>query len=240
MQHATASAPARPLANANPDEMMIAGLRVYRISVGGQTRWAVQSLESLEHEAKTGQRRSIGDSLHSTPEAAIKEARRIRYQQACNAATRAAWAMEAQAQAEAERQAERQAEAERAAKEAAERADDVNGFTADKPPRDAARIKRVLSRKFRFSNGQVLSRRQRVEALHREGTLVVDTYEEPRIKPMSRLAFFRAEAHEQDAHERRMKEAGNKTVYIVNHSDLGKIAYDYARFLLEQAAGAAS
>ena len=49
---------------------------------------------------------------------------------------------------------------------------------------------------------------------------------------MSRVQYNRASQREQDAHEKKMREAGTKTVYTVSGSELGKYAYDYAQHLL--------
>ena len=48
---------------------------------------------------------------------------------------------------------------------------------------------------------------------------------------MSRRAYNRADNREQEAHDKRIKEGGKKTVYYIGGYDLGKIAYDYANHL---------
>ena len=65
------------------------------------------------------------------------------------------------------------------------------------------------------------------------------TWEEPRIKDMSRMAFFRATNEEQRAHEKRQQEAGLKTCYGIRQPEqslsyvVSKTEHDYAVALLE-------
>ena len=56
--------------------------------------------------------------------------------------------------------------------------------------------------------------------------------EEDVVKPMSRMAMFRATNEAQAAHEDRVRQAGKKTVYRINGYDLGKTAFEYAKYLL--------
>lgn len=107
----------------------------------------------------------------------------------------------------------------------------LESYLCGAPPRQAGLIKKQLGKVYRFSDGTVLSVQQRVEYLAATGQLELETFEEDKIKPMSRMAFFRATNKEQAEHERRVKAAGKVTVFLVNGSNLGKIAYDYARFL---------
>ena len=62
----------------------------------------------------------------------------------------------------------------------------------------------------------------------------ISSYEENKIKDMSRRAYNRANQEEQDAHDKKQREAGKKTVYLVAGYDLGKTAYDYADYLIKQ------
>lgn len=60
--------------------------------------------------------------------------------------------------------------------------------------------------------------------------------EEDRIKPMSRMAFFRADGREQDEHERKINASGKKKVYSLVHGDgrimdIGAYEYAYAKYL---------
>ncbi len=112
--------------------------------------------------------------------------------------------------------------------------DGYHGFLSGLTPMKAGAAKNALDRLVRFSDSGVMSKKQRVESLYDAGALSVRTIEEPKIKPMSRRQFNNATQQEQDAHARRMKEAGTETTYLVNDSDLGKTAYEYAQHLLAQ------
>lgn len=92
------------------------------------------------------------------------------------------------------------------------------------------RIDNVLSRAIRHK-GVIKTRKQFVEDLVIEG-LTTSTYEENRIKDMSRRAFNRATGEEQWAHERRQREAGKVTRYCIGNYVVTKIEYDYARELI--------
>jgi len=48
---------------------------------------------------------------------------------------------------------------------------------------------------------------------------------------MSRTRYNRATNEEQEAHARKIREGGQKTVYLVGNYELGKTAYDYAEYL---------
>jgi hypothetical protein len=219
---APAAAPAA-IGDAPADEAIeVSGYRVFPTQVrrpqGVETMWALESVDNKERRAK-GLPPGIGDQLFETQAQASQGAELQARQQA-----------ERTLRAEREEQA-RQREAEVAA---AAKADTVNGFVDDKLPMQAARMKEALGKQLRF-DGVVMTVRERVESLHAAGKLTVETFEEPRVKPMSRLAFFRATQAEQSAHEKRMREAGTRTEYLVNGSVLGKTAYDYAQHLLGSA-----
>lgn len=131
-----------------------------------------------------------------------------------------------------QQKSEAEAEAKKAEEQkAAIKADSINGFLDGKAPMQAGAIRNALNKQWRF-DGVVMTARDRIESLWRDGKLAVSTYEENKIKPMSRRDFNRASQREQDAHEKKMREAGTKTVYVVSESELGKIAHDYAQHLL--------
>ena len=137
-----------------------------------------------------------------------------------------------------QQKAEAEAEAKKADEQkAAIKADSINGFLDGKAPMQAGAIRNALNKQWRF-DGVVMTARERIESLWRDGKLALKTYEENKIKPMSRRDFNRASQREQDAHENKMREAGTKTVYVVSESELGKIAYDYAQHLLAKTADA--
>lgn len=107
----------------------------------------------------------------------------------------------------------------------------VGSFLDGASPMQAGKLKASLAKQYRF-DGEEMTVQERVESLHKSGNLQVSSFEEPKIKPMSRTQFNRADNREQAAHERKMREAGKKTVYLVGESDIGKTAHDYAKHLL--------
>lgn len=121
-------------------------------------------------------------------------------------------------------------EAEAAAKLAAT-SPSLDRYVKDMAPNVAALAIKSLNKQIRI-DGKAATLREHIEAWHAAGELSVSTSQEPRIKPMSRRDFNRATNAEQRMHEKRMQEAGSKTVYYVNDYDLGKIAHDYAGALL--------
>ena len=84
-------------------------------------------------------------------------------------------------------------------------------------------------------NGKRMTRRQWVEGKVAEG-LPTRITQEDRIKPMSRMQFFRANNEEQRAHERKIKEAGKKDVFWIGDYEVTKIEHDYATRLAESVA----
>ena len=199
----------KPVAE-KPERFDVDGITVYQTTINGKNRWAVQQSENK------GTDKIMGDSLHDTREEAEKEAK-----------------FEARRETESTKRIAREkeeSEKERAKKEAID-ADDINGFIADKTPMQKGRIRKALAKQFRFGDDGIMSVRERIENIHAGEGLATDTREEPKIQPMSRMRYHRANQQEQDAHEKKMREAGNKTVYLVNGSELGKTAYDYAQHL---------
>jgi hypothetical protein len=96
-----------------------------------------------------------------------------------------------------------------------------------------SRVRAALDKSVR-ENGEQMTRRQWVERKVAAG-LKTRITQEDRIKPMSRMAYFRANNEEQRAHERRVKEAGKKDVYWIGDYEVTKIEHDYANRLAEQA-----
>lgn len=193
-----------------PEAFEHGGHRIYPIAIkGGGDRWAVQ----------LGADPGTGDTLWATREEAIAEAELL--------AKRAAQA--------AERAAEEQREAEAAAAAAAAFAETTLGqYLATLTPIKAGAARKALEKRVSAS-GKPTTIASFIEAQHADGTLAIDTEEVGKIKPMSRAAFNRADGREQAAHEKRMREAGTKTVYYVNDMDLGASAYGYAAYLLGEA-----
>jgi len=194
------------------------GVRIYpaSVNVAGERKrmWGVESAEN-KAKREAGERYGFGDSLHDTQEQAREAAdRQIR---------------EEQERADYRRHTE-ELEAKERARIAERKADTVNGFLDGKAPNTQELIRKALDKQYRF-DGTVMTVRERIESLHKSGLLETDTFEDPKIKPMSRAQFNRASQREQDAHEKKMREAGTKTIYTVNGSELGKTAYDYATYL---------
>lgn len=152
--------------------------------------------------------RGGGDTIHQTFEDAKREAEIQRKRE------------EDRRRHEIELEDEVKAEAEA---EAAEAADNFNGFADGMNPLQRGRVNKTLNKRINFGDQGVMSIRQRIEAWSDSGSLELSTMEEPKIKPMSRARFNRATKAEQEAHARKMREAGTKTVYLVNGFDLGKL-----------------
>ena len=190
------------------------GLKIYPAELAnGNKYWAVQLPENQ------GTDKVMGDTLHGTIEEAKTEAEDI-HKHAANKAAKESKAAATDAQAKKEAKAKE--------------SDDVQGFTSDLNGLQTGRTKKALNKQFRFEDGGVMTVRERVEALAKSGELEVSTYEENKIKPMSRRAYNRADNQEQEAHDKRVKDGGKKTVYQVNGSELGKIGHDYANYLLNK------
>ena len=197
------------------------GVRIYPISVNvGGERKQMWGIESAENKAKreAGERHGFGDSLVDTPE------------QAKAAADRMIADTEAQSKYDEAQKAKQEEEAKR---KADIEADTFNGFLDGKTPAKKGLIRKALAKQWRF-DGVVMTARERIESLLANGQLEVGSFEEDKIKPMTRAQFNRATQREQDAHEKKVREGGKVTVYTVSGSELGKIAHDYAQHLLSQ------
>jgi len=164
-------------------------------------------------ERKTGQ--GFGDTLHETIDDAQKMADFNRK-------------LDKQDEERAKREAQ---ESDDEAKAKAYR-DDMDGFASDATPMKRGKIVSTLNKPIMFS-GKRYTIKEKVRELVKDGKAELDTFQEDVIKPMSRTAFNRATQKEQDAHERRVKEASKKTVYTVGGYDMGKTGYDYAVYLLD-------
>lgn len=109
------------------------------------------------------------------------------------------------------------------------------GFLAGKSDVGASTAEKALGKRYKFDDG-VHTVAEYIEQQLENGTLKIETREEPKYKGVSRQAWNRMDARQQAAEEKRVKEGGMKTVYSVNNMDLGKTAYDYAKFLLDKKA----
>lgn len=109
------------------------------------------------------------------------------------------------------------------------------GFLADKTDLGASTAEKALNKKYNF-DGKMMAVAEFVENAVANGDAKLSTIEEPKYKGASRAAWNRMDAKQQEEDAKKVKESGTKTVYTVNDHDLGKTAYDYAKFLLEQKA----
>lgn len=171
--------------------------------------WGVQSEENIHQPGRVA-----GDSLHATKELAERAA----FHEARQAAERAAQALQAQAQQQA------------ASPASTTPKDNLNGFAKGKPPVAVGKIRKELGKQVSI-DGRTDTIRGHIERWASRNDLSLGQYKENKLKPMSSREFFNASHAEQVAHEKRVKQAGTKTVYLVNNYDLGKIAHDYAAHL---------
>ena len=130
-------------------------------------------------------------------------------------------------------------EDQKASQEAAEKAEyeDVHGFAEDMDPKRKATALKTLNKPIRV-NGLTVTRKKMIKDLIDAGA-TTNTREENKVQPMSRKRFNRATQAEQDAHDRRIKEAGTKTVYTISYPEkpeswyvITKTEYDYASYLI--------
>ncbi len=198
-----------PAAEQQTEPFEHAGLRIYPIRVrvgdGVEQRWAVQMPENK------GTDKTLGDTLHATPDDARAQAERE----------------VARAESDRERAAgfEREAAVRREQDEARKAAN--RGKSISQLKADAALDKQVTE------GGKTMTRRQWVEGKVAEG-LDPRVTQEDKIKPMSRAQFNRATNEEQRAHERKVKAAGKKDVYWIGNYEVTKAEYDYAASLRQQ------
>lgn len=96
----------------------------------------------------------------------------------------------------------------------------------------AARQVSALNTLTRYHN-RAMTRKESIETIVQLEHGKPYTYEDHKIQPMSRKAFFKATQREQDNHAQRMRDAGKKICYAVKMPEgsfftVPKIAYDYA------------
>lgn len=157
----------------------------------------------------------LGDTLHTTTDAAIQEA--IRQSERVQEEARFAETQRTQAQATMAQE---------------EATNNVLGefiTQAGYSPMLAARARKSLQQLVRHE-GAVVTSYAFVQALIAQG-LEPNTREEDRIKPMSRMAEFRASNEEQQAHAKRVRDGGKKTVYSIGDYDVSSFEHAYAGYL---------
>lgn len=99
-------------------------------------------------------------------------------------------------------------------------------------PMQAGKAREALLKEFLYCEfNQSLSRSEFIEKRIFLGDKP-ETREENKIKEMSRMAYFRASGQEQDDHEKKIREAGTKTVYSIGNYDVTKAEFDFANYLI--------
>lgn len=181
---------------------------VYSTDVNGKTMYSYR--DNMEND------KGFGDPLFDTEEKAKTEAEIYKNVEAKNAESR---------------RKVLEVEAGKSAKLDAEKAqrEDLNGFGKDLDRMRKGKVVKTLNGKRNF-DGKIMTIKEKIKELV-DNNAEIFTREEDVIQPMSRRQYNNATQQEQDAHERRMKEAGKKTVYYVGGYNLGKTAYDYANHL---------
>jgi hypothetical protein len=190
------------------------GVRIYRTKIKDTNYYTVEIDENRDRRL-SGDRNRGGDGLFQTLDEAKKEADL----QVARREEEVKWKAEV---AEEEKKSEEA--------KAKKKIDDyIDGFKDDADPKARGIAVKYLNKPIR-SDGKVTTIKELVKSKLANGEKT-STFEEDKIKPMSRMAAFRADERQQREHEKRVKEGGKKTVYLVGNTDLGKIAYDYANYL---------
>lgn len=96
----------------------------------------------------------------------------------------------------------------------------------------AGQAKKALLAPVRMDN-ETMPSHEFVRKLLADGHSPNSTMQD-RIKPMTRMAFFRADNREQQAHEQRIKDGGKKTVYSIGTFEAGAFEFAYASYLTRQ------
>lgn len=185
-----------------PSEFQHAGYTIYPSSFRSEPNKTVWILQTQDNKARS--KVGMGDTIHATPEKAKAEAEFQQKFEQQRVETRA------------------KADAEAAFVEAKREVNRSLSITERK-------ANSVLAKDVKI-NGKISTMREAVQELMAKGA-ELSTDEVDAIKPMTRRQFNRADGREQDAHDKRVKEGGKKTLYYVGNFDLGKTAYDYAMSL---------
>lgn len=189
------------------------GQNIYPIIHKGEPKWACQ----IPENAGTG--KVLGDTIHATFEDAVAEAELISKKEADKAAR-----MVVVNSVNESNDSVSLAISER-----------INHFAQvnDFPALEKGKAKAVLSVMCRDETGVESTRAEWVEKKISLGAKL-SSETENKVKPMSRMAHFRADQREQDAHEKRVKEGGTKSVYFIGDFSVTKTEYLYAAHVLNQ------
>jgi hypothetical protein len=138
---------------------------------------------------------------------------------------------ERMARYEANRQAERD-------KLAAEKAafNDLGGYEKTLTPLQLGKVARYLKEKSCICQGVAATMKEHAERLVNGGAELT-TFQEHKVKDMTRTQFNRADYNQQREHARRQAAAGMNAVYLVGGYDLGKTCYDYAAWYINNKLG---
>lgn len=123
------------------------------------------------------------------------------------------------------RDAEKQA-ADDAANAKIKKFTDAYGYTS----MAAGKAREYLKTQVNYAGFGAMARMDFIENRIEAGARVTSS-EENRIKDLSRTRFNRMDQREQDAHAKRQKEAGKKTVYYLSDFEITKVEADYAEYL---------
>ena len=132
---------------------------------------------------------------------------------------------------EDEARAEKQKEADVKAEKEKEIKEKYNGYFDNRSGLDKARDVKLLEKKYNF-DGKVLSQKDFVEQAI-DGGAEIKEREVNKLDYPSRTRWNRMNGYEQEQYERRIKEAGKKTVYSINGFEFPKSVVDYAKYYKE-------
>lgn len=132
---------------------------------------------------------------------------------------------------EDEARAEKQKEADAKAEKEKEIKEKYNGYFDNRFGLDKARDVKLLEKKYNF-DGKVMSQKDFVEQAI-DGGAEIKEREVNKLDYPSRTRWNRMNGYEQEQYERRIKEAGKKTLYSINGFEFPKSVVDYAKYYKE-------
>ena len=106
-----------------------------------------------------------------------------------------------------------------------------HGYFDSRKGLDRARDLKSLEKKYNY-DGKVMSQKEFVEQAIDNGAEIKER-EVNKVDYPSRTRWNRMTGAEQDAYERKIKEAGKKTIYLVNGYEIPKNVSDYANYYKE-------
>lgn len=132
---------------------------------------------------------------------------------------------------EDEARAEKQKEADAKAEKEKEIKEKYNGYFDNRSGLDKARDVKLLEKKYNF-DGKVMSQKDFVEQAI-DGGAEIKEREVNKLDYPSRTRWNRMNGYEQEQYERKIKEAGKKTLYSINGFEFPKSVVDYAKYYKE-------